>query len=93
MKIIKLSLYNMSNNTKQTRERLTVEQKYAICKQSLMFPQMSQIELGEWAKEEFSLPKAVKRKTISNVLINKDKIFLNMQLVILKKRAVKNRAS
>ncbi|KAG2194815.1 hypothetical protein INT46_011776 [Mucor plumbeus] len=65
----------MSNNTKQTRERLTVEQKYAICIQSLIFPQMSQIELGEWAKEEFSLPKAVKQKTISNVLINKDKIF------------------
>ncbi|KAG1124159.1 hypothetical protein G6F42_009882 [Rhizopus arrhizus] len=59
----------------QSRERLTNEQKYRICMQNMQFPRMSQVELGEWARREFNLPKAVKQKTISNILNSKDKVF------------------
>ena len=63
------------SNIQQTRERLTIEQKYEICMHNAQFPKITQEALGKWAQEEFQLSKPISQKTISNVLNAKDKIF------------------
>lgn len=63
------------SNIQQTRERLTIEQKYEICMHNAQFPKNTQEALGKWAQEEFQLSKPISQKTISNVLNAKDKIF------------------
>lgn len=56
-----------------------------------MFNGLSQTELGEWAKKEFNLSKAVSQKTISNILSRKDEIFDSFGNGKLKSKTVKER--
>lgn len=65
----------MSYQQQQSRGRLTIEQKYRICEYKEKFPSLNQKQLGEWAQKELNLTRPVKQKTISNLLLSKDKIY------------------
>ncbi|CEP16244.1 hypothetical protein [Parasitella parasitica] len=66
---------DVNNSNKKSRLRLSNEQQHAKCNYHLMHSQLSQIELGEWAKQQFGLSKNVSQKTISNILSRKDQMF------------------
>ncbi|KAK4510997.1 Translocation protein S62 [Mucor velutinosus] len=58
----------------RSRDRLTIEQKYRIIMHNMHFPNLTQMQLGQWAQKEFNLHHSVKQKTVSNVLNSQDKV-------------------
>ncbi|KAK4511368.1 uncharacterized protein ATC70_012583 [Mucor velutinosus] len=58
----------------RSRGRLTIEQKYRIIMHNMHFPNLTQMQLGQWAQKEFNLHHSVKQKTVSNVLNSQDKV-------------------
>ncbi|KAK4512052.1 uncharacterized protein ATC70_013295 [Mucor velutinosus] len=58
----------------RSRDRLTIEQKYRTIRHNMCFPNLTQMQLGQWAQKEFNLHHSIKKKTVSNLLNSQDKM-------------------
>lgn len=66
-------------NKKSSRNRLTIDQKAAICQHRLTFPNETQVAIGEWAQKEFGLNAPLSQRTVSNILKDSSQIFEEQQ--------------
>ncbi|GMF18151.1 unnamed protein product [Phytophthora lilii] len=53
---------------------MTIDNKRSLIHKNVADPGMTQVQLAEWAKESFRLPKAPARNTVSDILKNADTI-------------------